>query len=99
MTKIRKTIDGIEYDCTPVIKREPIIIEKTMKFEVYPYDAPKLMTWVKADKWVKSLGEGWRLPTREELLFMFEKRHDIGGLKTEYSSDGAHWYWSCTEHP
>lgn len=74
-----------------------MIIEKTLRFEVYPHDAPKLMTWLEADAWAKSLGDGWRLPTREELILMYEKREEIGGFTTTSGSDYAHWYWSCTE--
>lgn len=77
----------------------PIKLTKSINIEVYPEDAPKLMTWLEADKWAKSIGDGWRLPTREELLFIYENRDKVPGLKTEYSgSDLAHWYWSCTEH-
>jgi hypothetical protein len=76
-----------------------MIIEKTLKFQVAEADAPKLMTWDEADAYAKSLGNGWRLPTREELLLMYEKRNEIGGFETEYRvSDNGHWYWSCTEH-
>lgn len=77
----------------------PIKLTKTITLEVYPEDAPSLMTWVEADKWVKSLGDGWRLPTKEELLFIYENRDKVPGLKTTASgSDNALWYWSCTEH-
>ncbi len=78
-------------------RREIMLIEKTLKFEVAPIDAPKLMTWREADAYAKSLGEGWRLPTKEELLLMYEKREEIGGFTTVSGSDYAHWFWSCTE--
>jgi uncharacterized protein DUF1566 len=77
----------------------PIKLTKTMSIEVYHEDSPKLMTWIEADKWAKSIGDGWRLPTREELLFIYENRDKVPGLKTTYSdSDFARWYWSCSEH-
>lgn len=77
---------------------KPIKLSKSINIEVYPEDAPKLMTWLEADAWAKSLGDGWRLPTREELLFIYENRDKVPGLKTDYSvSVYAYWYWSCTE--
>jgi hypothetical protein len=79
-------------------KMIPIKLSKSINIEVYPEDAPKLMTWNEATEWAKSVGDGWRLPTKEELLLIYENRYRIPSLKTSRSgSDFAHWYWSCTE--
>lgn len=67
-------------------------------FEVYPHDLPT-MTYVNAVKAVEAMGDGWRIPTREELQLMYEQREEIGGFCTEYKggSDFPQWYWSSTE--
>lgn len=86
-------IDGVEYSLTPIKKTEPIIapiiIEQHLKFEVYPNDLGK-HTWEDAKKVCKELGDGWRLPTREELHLMWLNKDTIGGF-------AAASYWSSSE--
>jgi len=41
---------------------------KTLKLgnlEIYPEDAPEKMNWNEANRYCKSLGDGWRLPFAE----------------------------------
>ena len=76
-------IDGVEY--TPVIKQSQIV-DKHYHFELYP-DSLGQMTWDKAVKAVKKLGNGWRLPTIEE-CFMIYKDKLIDG----------DYYWTSLEH-
>jgi hypothetical protein len=83
------TIDGVEYNLTPIEKTEPIILEQTLKFEVYPEDLGKY-TWNYAKIVCADLGEGWRLPTREELHLMWVNRESIGNFAAAY-------YWSSSE--
>jgi len=72
-------------------KREiPIILEQHLKFEVYPNDLSK-HNWEDAKKVCKDLGNGWRLPTREELHIMWLHRDYIGGFAAAY-------YWSSSEY-
>lgn len=63
------TLDGVEY--TPVIKEKHKRITQTLDFEVYPYNLDK-MSWDKALISCAKLGKGWRLPTRLELILMYE---------------------------
>jgi hypothetical protein len=85
------TIDGVEYNLTPIKKQsKPIILEQNLKFEVYPKDLGK-HDWEDAKKVCEDLGDGWRLPTREELHLMWLNRESIGGFGTVY-------YWSCSEN-
>jgi hypothetical protein len=49
-------------------------------------EAPEKMGWINAKQWCDSLGEGWRLPTSEELKATFES-------KTEGFIVGNH-YWT-----
>ena len=59
-------------------------------FEVYPQDLEGFYTWDEAVKVSEALGDGWRLPTKDELDLMCLKQEDIGGL-------GANYYWSSSE--
>jgi len=84
------TIDGVEYNLTPIEKQsKPIILKQTLEFEVYPKDLGQ-HNWEDAKKVCEDLGDGWRLPTREELHLMWLNRESIGGFAVAY-------YWSSSE--
>jgi len=84
------TIDGVEYNLTPIEKQsKPIILEQHLKFEVYPKDLGQ-HNWEDAKKICADLGDGWRLPTREELHLMWLNRESIGCFAAAY-------YWSSSE--
>ena len=68
----------------------PIILEQHLKFEVYPEDLGE-HNWEDAKKVCEDLGDGWRLPTREELHVMWLHRDYIGGFAAAY-------YWSSSEY-
>ena len=83
-------IDGVEYNLTPIEKQsKPIILKQTLKFEVYPKDLGQ-HNWEDAKKVCENLGDGWRLPTREELHLMWLNKDSIGGFVAAY-------YWSSSE--
>ena len=63
----------------------------TTRLEVYPENAPVPMTWEKAVEYCKSLGEGWRLPTKDELNKMYENKDKLGGF-------GEGWLWSSSQY-
>jgi|TARA_R100000501_G_C2611582_1_gene106070 hypothetical protein len=48
------------------------------------------MTWDDAVKACADLGDGWRLPTKDELNILYENKDKIGGFANNY-------YWSSTE--
>ena len=83
------TIDGVEYNLTPIKKTEAIILEQHLKFEVYPEDLGQY-SWNYAKIMCAELGDGWRLPTKEELNLMYLNRGAIGGFAAAY-------YWSSSE--
>jgi hypothetical protein len=82
------TIDGVEYNLTPVTKTTYKLLRQTLEFEVYPEDLGKF-TLEDAKEACAALGEGWRLPTREELHLMWLNKDD---------SFAAAYYWSSSEY-
>jgi hypothetical protein len=71
-------------------KKEPVAICGTLGFLVHPTELGK-MTWEEAKKACASLGKGWRLPTKVELLLIYENKDVVGGFAYTY-------YWSSTEN-
>ena len=49
------------------------------------------MQWDKAKKAIESLGDGWRLPTKDELNVLYENREKLGRVPNAF-------YWGSTEH-
>ena len=49
-----------------------------------------MMNWEDAKKACADLGDGWRLPTKDELNILYENKNKIGGFAFDY-------YWSSTE--
>jgi len=73
------------------LKKEPLICNHpAMSFEVYPTDLEK-MNWDDAMKACADLGDGWRLPTRLELLLMYNNQDELGGF-------AGYYYWGSTEN-
>jgi len=64
----------------------PVKIEK---LEVAQYDFPKEMNWEDAKKACEALGQGWKLPSKDELDFLYQNRDAIGRFTSRY-------YWSST---
>ena len=64
-------------------------MRKEIMVEVYPNNLGR-MDWDEAVKVCGELGDGWRLPTKSELNYLYENKDKIGGFKKEY-------YWSSTE--
>lgn len=42
-----------------------------MKIEIYPTTIETYMTWKEANDYCIKLGDDWRLPTKDELLYMY----------------------------
>jgi|694.fasta_scaffold32174_5 hypothetical protein len=61
-------------------------------FEVAQYPFPNEMNWQDAGKACRSLGKGWRLPTKYELNKLFENMDRIGIENREFA------YWSSAEY-
>lgn len=63
---------------------------KIGNLEVDHYDFPEEMDWNTAIKSCLNLGDGRRLPTKEELNILFKNKETIGGFARLD-------YWSSTE--
>ena len=94
-----KVTEKIEESSNP-------IIGKTIKIgnlEVTEKTFPNTMDFESAKKACEALGNGWRLPTKEELKFLYKNKRKIGGFlddfyysSTEagYSNDGEAIVWT-----
>jgi hypothetical protein len=84
-------INGIVYVPKEKDKElESVILKEHFKFEVHPKELGE-MNWEDANTECALLGEGWRLPTRGELVLMYENKTVVGGFANNF-------YWSSTEY-
>jgi regulator of replication initiation timing len=78
-------------------KLKAILVEKT-SFKTVKIGNLEVMTedlgvwfWDNAKKACADLGDGWRLPTKDELNILYENKDKIGGFAEGFT------YWSSTE--
>ena len=83
------TIDGQEYQLTPITQVQKLVVKRQFNFEIHPDELGK-MTWDEAVEKVKELGDGWRLPTITELKLIWDSEH-----KDLFKKE---WYWSSSEY-
>ena len=72
------------------------IIGNTIKIgnlEISEKDFPNKMNWDDAKKACQSLGNGWRLPNKDELNLLYQNYYRIGG----FAHNTINFYWSSTE--
>ena len=63
---------------------------KIGKLEVAQNDFPNPVNWDDAKKACAELGDGWRLPTKDELDFLNKNKKKIGGFAEDF-------HWSSSE--
>ena len=81
------------FMCTMVIGQSSEIIGTPTKIgnlEVALTDLGRF-TWLDASEECAKLGDGWRLPTKDELNVLYQNKDKIGGFEIGY-------YWSSTEY-
>ena len=61
----------------------PTTVPSLNNLEIYPDDIG-YMTWYEALEAVKLLGNGWRLPTKDELNLMYINKDAIGNFRSDY---------------
>jgi hypothetical protein len=109
LSEISEAMQGIRNDIRDIFAdkksqqpepKKPYVIEIKQHLEIYPHDLPETMTYVNAVKAVAALGDGWRIPTLEELRLIQKQHVEIGGfcLERASGSDYPDWYWSSTEN-
>lgn len=77
----------ISKDFINAIVGSPI---KVGNLEVSQFDFPQKMNLADAKKSCTDLGFGWRLPTKEELSFLYQKKDEIGSFsKSNYWSSST----------
>lgn len=81
-------IGGQEYQLTPIIQVQKLVVKRDFNFEIHPDELGK-MTWDEAVEKVKELGDGWRLPNITELQLIWDSEH-----KDLFKKE---WYWSSSE--
>jgi hypothetical protein len=63
------------------------------KLEVADQDLPNRMNWDDAVRACQNLGNGWRLPDKDELKAMYEQLH-----KQRKGNFKDTWYWSSSQY-
>jgi hypothetical protein len=81
-----KITEKIEESSNPIIGNTI----KIGNLEVAENDFSIKMNWKDAKKACENLGVGWKLPTIDELNFIFKNKNKIGGFSNNV-------YWSSTE--
>ena len=74
--------------CGAPVEKERLL--KIGNLEVATNDFPSSLNFQDAKKACEALGNGWRLPNKEELNILYENMYEIGGFAESY-------YWSSTE--
>lgn len=80
--------------CFSYAQESKVIIGTPIKLDsllVAQNDFPKSKSWNIAKKACSDLGEGWRLPTKNELNILYQNKEKIGGFISNRV------YWSSTE--
>ena len=79
---------GQNVDSASIIGRYRIIGNLVVAQYSFPYE----MTWNDAKAACTRLGNGWRLPTKNELNILYQYRGKIGGFKAKN-------HWSSAVYP
>jgi len=66
-----------------------------MEIELFENTIETYMTWEEANKYCVELGDGWRLPTKDELLYMFEtNKNEFGNYGCWGDRFDSEYSWS-----
>jgi hypothetical protein len=66
-----------------------------MKIELYPTTIETYMTWDEANSHCVNLGDNWRIPTKDELLYMYKTTpNDFGNYGCWGDRFNLEYCWS-----
>lgn len=85
-------IYGVTEESTKGEPKESVIIGN---LEIAGEDFPDKMGWGEAKQECQKMGDGWRLPTIDELFTIYDNREKIGGFETGGAFAA---YWSSTRY-
>jgi hypothetical protein len=74
---------GQTYNPASIIGKSVIIaipIVRIDNLEVAQFDFPDSMDWQNAKDACDALGDGWRLPTKDEWKIIYQNKNEIGGF-------------------
>ena len=83
------TLGSCGYSPKPIFadKDYKNIIGKSIKItnlKIAQYDFPEKLNWDDANKECNALGDGWRLPTEDELNFINKNKDKIGNFSNSH---------------
>lgn len=79
-------VSGQTYNSDSIIGKP----KKIGNLEIAQNDFPRKLYWYDIEKALTDLGNGWRLPTKDELNIMFLNKEKISGFANSR-------YWSSTD--
>jgi len=79
-------------EAPPILDGGETITISGKTIQVAKEDFPNSMNWDKATEACEELGNGWRLPDKDELKAMYEQLHKQG--KGNFKND---FYWSSSQ--
>ncbi len=66
-----------------------------MKIEIYPVTIETYMTWEQANDYCTKLQDNWRIPTKDELLYMYNtKPNEFGNYGCWGERHSIFYSWS-----
>jgi len=93
VNNLNKSVTKNRYDALKKSIGNPIDLDK---FLIAENDFPISVNWNDAIAYSNEIGDGWRLPNKGELNFLFKNKNKIGGFKdidywssTNFDNDGA----------
>ena len=96
LSSMNEIVDYVTMGIGQVVDSASIIGKpiKISNFLVAQYVFPKKMEWEDAKKYCAKLGNGWRLPNKDELNTLYINRNKIGGYV--FNRIFTNSYWSST---
>lgn len=98
--EFKDSLDSYDSNCILQVEESNLILNRDLKvksyimngnLEVASKDLKGRYSWYEAIEACEELGEGWRLPTKDELNELYKNKNTIGGFVEDF-------YWSSAEY-